>query len=522
MIFKKLLYAIFLLNSLSYLKLTNGSWFVLPLFLIDNVFFKQEWNLLSNSLGSSLNLYVTKLNKTDFNLPLILSFLLLIISYKKPNKAYLFNFFIFINLILTYPQISDTYRLAETNTLDLQLLNGVMVIHPTLLLYTTTGAISLLLLSLTRGNSLYAVDNLRSKFLKTSVFQKKIGYTLFNLNLISLLLGSYWAVQELNWGGFWSWDTVEIFSLCTALILYTISHWYGYGQQHLRSFVLLTLMILSLILIRLDLVNSVHGFIINKSNNMSISILIALMTICIPFFLLVLASSVSISIHNSHSWMLYRVLMFASNCASLLVITYAFITILLNLSFLDLSYPSHEIFIFLLSIGIIANLLLNPSLIGVLVNSLELVIVSYLFDHIGKRPPLNIKHTICLFILCAALFISPMSVNLAKPCTFGSNSLYVSKISTLSTSFMSLVRNFIDSTEIHSLVLFSTSNLNLDIKSSSSVRVNPLLTWKFIEVYSPIDSSLLNISAFYPLLLTSLVFIFLFFFKRKIFKRKKF
>ena len=44
------------------------------------------------------------------------------------------------------------------------------------------------------------------------------------INLIALWMGSWWALQEGTWGGWWNWDSSETFGLMVSLILISIVH----------------------------------------------------------------------------------------------------------------------------------------------------------------------------------------------------------------------------------------------------------------------------------------------------------
>lgn len=50
------------------------------------------------------------------------------------------------------------------------------------------------------------------------------GWTAILLNLIALWMGSWWALQEGTWGGWWNWDPSETFGLLVTLGLLTTLH----------------------------------------------------------------------------------------------------------------------------------------------------------------------------------------------------------------------------------------------------------------------------------------------------------
>jgi hypothetical protein len=63
-----------------------------------------------------------------------------------------------------------------------------------------------------------------NKFITYTVsLGKSINYYWF-LILISLYLGSWWALQEGSWGGWWNWDASEVFGLVILTFLLLILH----------------------------------------------------------------------------------------------------------------------------------------------------------------------------------------------------------------------------------------------------------------------------------------------------------
>ena len=49
-------------------------------------------------------------------------------------------------------------------------------------------------------------------------------YTVAVINVIALFLGSWWALQEGTWGGWWNWDPSEVFGLLTTLFSLLFIH----------------------------------------------------------------------------------------------------------------------------------------------------------------------------------------------------------------------------------------------------------------------------------------------------------
>jgi len=105
-------------------------------------------------------------------------------------------------------------------------------------------------------------------FLSYSNFFKLKNFYLFKASLykyaastlmLALLLGSWWAQQELNWGGWWGWDPVEI----GLFILYLTA----LGSVHCsfikkKLAVAIILFIFHFLNIKLNYLASIHNFIV--------------------------------------------------------------------------------------------------------------------------------------------------------------------------------------------------------------------------------------------------------------------
>lgn len=102
---------------------------------------------------------------------------------------------------------------------NLLLLNSLNKYHP-FILY-----LSLLL-------SVNLLTTLISHFFKTTLFSKtwdteyKTAWpaTIILINFVALFFGSWWALQEGTWGGWWNWDPSELFGLLPSLILLRVLH----------------------------------------------------------------------------------------------------------------------------------------------------------------------------------------------------------------------------------------------------------------------------------------------------------
>jgi hypothetical protein len=108
------------------------------------------------------------------------------------------------------------YYTLNTTSHSAALQNGFLNIHPLLIYYSYS-------ITLYIWFGIYFI-------LKTHYFTKKQGaeeISLLWVVMIGILLGASWAAQELNWGGFWSWDPVELISLLILFILLGLFHVYG-------------------------------------------------------------------------------------------------------------------------------------------------------------------------------------------------------------------------------------------------------------------------------------------------------
>ena len=104
------------------------------------------------------------------------------------------------------------------------LLNGNMLVHPSLvyvvfiilLLHHYCTITWLQVANHVNLCILYTWKNLNEK--------KQILYKAILVCALGLVLGAWWAGQELNWGGFWVWDPVETVLLLLFLFLVILAH----------------------------------------------------------------------------------------------------------------------------------------------------------------------------------------------------------------------------------------------------------------------------------------------------------
>ena len=150
---------------------------------------------------------------------------------------------------------------SSNNELNFNLLNGVMLIHP-IILYVSYSHIFYLLFFIINK------ININNKLFKLQV-KTKFSF-LVNLLLFSISLGCWWAEQELAWGGWWSWDFVELLALNLFMCILMFIHL----PIKLTSFwlkkyieVLFFTSIISILCVRFNIINSVHNFVNIQSQN---------------------------------------------------------------------------------------------------------------------------------------------------------------------------------------------------------------------------------------------------------------
>lgn len=91
-----------------------------------------------------------------------------------------------------------------------------------------------------------------------------------SMAVFSILLGSLWASQEFNWGGFWSWDPVELVSLLIFFFLVVNLHKIPatlINPNGIKDLIFYFIIIYSIV--RLGALTTIHAF-VSTSNNAAI------------------------------------------------------------------------------------------------------------------------------------------------------------------------------------------------------------------------------------------------------------
>lgn len=105
-------------------------------------------------------------------------------------------------------------------------------------------------------------------FLSISFSIKSINIFNFYILLFSLVMGGYWSIQEFNWGGWWNWDVLELFSFLTVLNYIVFFHFFKKNTNiffNKITWFLLNILITYFIFNKLGLTSSIHSFIKSSS-----------------------------------------------------------------------------------------------------------------------------------------------------------------------------------------------------------------------------------------------------------------
>jgi hypothetical protein len=167
-----------------------------------------------------------------FILPSLLLFILykheiLRLKYKNTLKTFILT----LSLVLITYWVWD-YYLLNIPTLNIKnlpyffntlLANPLNKYHP-VLFFTSY----ILIYSLVNNPSFYVSVRTYFKLSSYSITQYKNQVNKINIYWVimttALYLGSWWALQEGSWGGWWNWDASEVFGLVILTFLLTIFH----------------------------------------------------------------------------------------------------------------------------------------------------------------------------------------------------------------------------------------------------------------------------------------------------------
>jgi len=246
-----LLILIYYFNSVNYL---TSLYLFIYLYTITHILYTGSMVDITTIIAFLNKLNNPLLNPTIF---LIICIVINLFFFKKKQITLYRNLliinmtFLLTNTNLMLFNIIETYKGSVSLTPTLT--NGLLIIHP-LILYSYYGVLLLFLF-----HTLYkSTKSLNKIYFYPFFLERNISYI---IGIIALALGSWWSHQELNWGGFWSWDLVEIFLLITVTYSTYIIHSEKESKLYLyKALFFLFNFILYIISVRFNLINSIHNF----------------------------------------------------------------------------------------------------------------------------------------------------------------------------------------------------------------------------------------------------------------------
>ena len=192
---------------------------------------------------------------------------------------------------------------------SIDLINGLFFLHTSLFLNFICYLLNWLLLLATYYRLLTSINF----YTKTYYTHEEVKFnklleisslkSFFILFFITLT-GSWWAQQELNWNGLWSWDIIEVFMCIYIFIMLLHIHDLSisnYKDQILLPFIIL-ITLLFVFLIRYGLIITRHDFVdfnrVNQKTNYIIKIFIISFVFLLSYYTTYLKKKIKLTLNN--------------------------------------------------------------------------------------------------------------------------------------------------------------------------------------------------------------------------------
>lgn len=220
-------------------------------------------NITNTGHHLSTYYFIVGLLNTKYNIALIFLVSLIFLNFLKkgPMKWPLIVFIVllYVNVVPGTVHTNTSSNILAINTVNTNLLNGLMLIHPVLLylFYVLYLMYVYKLLYLGKPTDTKPTPNTNSQW---------VGLIL-SASYTSLILGCFWAEQELSWGGWWSWDFVELITL--NFFIYTVCSIHNPTKTFSGNSpsILILILLSSVLVVRFNIINSIHNFISIESQN---------------------------------------------------------------------------------------------------------------------------------------------------------------------------------------------------------------------------------------------------------------
>lgn len=152
------------------------------------------------------------------------------------------NFYALNTYWLTNPLTLDTVINGEL--LNSLLLNSINKYHPMVLYFIIAFIASNFIIHV----SAFWCTNYSWDVVPNFSSRESFGYKLLYIT-VTLFLGSWWALQEGSWGGWWNWDASEVFGLLIMVTIVLTLHRGTHIDNYYLYFVTLRLYLLSLLIV---------------------------------------------------------------------------------------------------------------------------------------------------------------------------------------------------------------------------------------------------------------------------------
>ena len=349
-----------------------------------------------------------------FFLLLLINSILTSLKLARLLSMYLLIMYIIYNIeILDFLIINFNLNINNINTTSVNLLltNNLNKYHP-LIFYISV--VSLL-------NLLYQTSNtlIQSQAFSTTKFSAK-SYHQINLittvNLFALFLGSWWALQEGTWGGWWNWDPSEVlgllFTLAGLLYIHSPVHYLTFFAHFYRlKFITLAITISYLFIqLNFDLVSHNFGskFFFFFNNNLfflELSFTFFCTCFCLLYaYQIMTLNSILVTFASLTNRFKKR-----SNMELLVVLLYSLVALLVIFSFIPLINYFLWVYFHINSLNVIVttNLIIILSLLGLILPFTSICRYEYLFVFllvISNFPTL----------ICISIFMVILTLNFNK------------------------------------------------------------------------------------------------------------
>lgn len=365
--------------------------------------------------------------------------------------------------------------------INLDLFNGMLSIHPPILLMSYSFLLSILFITFSvnlhynislkkkKNDTMLSIASLSSLNSNLNVASDKALSTIF----IAILLGSYWAHQELSWGGYWSWDPIEMLSLMASLSALYLSHLLSTKPSYFKFIIIAIPAILSILLVRANSIPSVHGFLDIQDLRFNTSNLIVMI---LPFSTLLLSLMLLLKSDHSNSKSDLLKVVIMKLTLSLLVISVLFMFLfflvyLFNALIISSTKPVKIAIIPSLSIFFLTILFLDKySVFLAYLLPFESLLLHLSLINKKKKFKLGTIHALIIpiffffFILSHTYFVDTLR---SKPDSIYYDYVYTFKTSTLGFQILQTLSNYNLFLELTDSYLFNLNNpLSYNIQPS--------------------------------------------------------